>query len=69
MTEPPLEDVAGGEAGRDAEVSKRIKAIDGVNGGDGGEVGIFNINHLGGHRYAGVMMVSSPLFANVHQLT
>jgi hypothetical protein len=55
---PALEEVAGGEAEREVEVGKRIAAIEGVHGGEGGEVGIFNINHLGGHRYAGVMLVS-----------
>jgi hypothetical protein len=39
------------------EIESRKRAIDSVEGGDGGEVGIFNINHLGGHRYAGVMLV------------
>ena len=42
---------------RTAEVGKRVSAIEGVKGGPGGEVGIFNINHLGGHRYSGVMLV------------
>lgn len=41
-------------------MGRRIKEIEGVNGGDGGEVGIFNINHLGGHRYAGVMLILFP---------
>jgi hypothetical protein len=54
----PLEEVSGSDAEREAEVGRRIEAIEGVHGGDGGEVGIFNINHLGGHRYAGVMIVS-----------
>ncbi|WWD17679.1 hypothetical protein CI109_102120 [Kwoniella shandongensis] len=57
---PPLEEVEGSEAEREAEVGKRIKSIDSVDGGDGGEVGIFNINHLGGHRYAGVMLILFP---------
>jgi hypothetical protein len=39
------------------ELENRKRAIESVDGGDGGEVGIFNINHLGGHRYAGVMIV------------
>ncbi|RSH92993.1 hypothetical protein EHS25_008441 [Saitozyma podzolica] len=57
---PALEEVAGGEAEREVEVGKRIAAIEGVHGGEGGEVGIFNINHLGGHRYAGVMLILFP---------
>lgn len=55
---PPLEELEGTDAEREAEVGRRIENIDGVQGGEGGEVGIFNINHLGGHRYAGVMLVS-----------
>jgi hypothetical protein len=43
---------------RDAEAARRLSEIESVGGGEGGEVGIFNINHLGGHRYAGVMLVS-----------
>lgn len=43
---------------RDAEAARRLSEIEAVGGGEGGEVGIFNINHLGGHRYAGVMLVS-----------
>ena len=45
---------------RDAEAARRLSEIESVGGGEGGEVGIFNINHLGGHRYAGVMLVSLP---------
>ena len=54
----PLEDLTGTETEREAEIAQRISSIESVHGGDGGEVGIFNINHLGGHRYAGVMLVS-----------
>ncbi|KAK8866114.1 hypothetical protein IAR55_001265 [Kwoniella newhampshirensis] len=57
---PPLEEVGGSDAEREAEVGKRIKAIESVDGGEGGEVGIFDINHLGGHRYAGVMLILFP---------
>jgi len=46
------------DEGRDAEAARRLTEIESVGGGEGGEVGIFNINHLGGHRYAGVMLVS-----------
>lgn len=53
-----LEDIDGSDAERDEEAQTRIRDIEGISGGDGGEVGIFNINHLGGHRYAGVMLVS-----------
>jgi hypothetical protein len=49
----PLE----GVVDRRAEIAKRKSVIEGVTG-EGGEIGIFNINHLGGHRYAGVMLVS-----------
>lgn len=56
-----LEDLDGSDEERDAEAQRRIQEIDGVSGGPGGEVGIFNINHLGGHRYAGVMLVSPCL--------
>lgn len=55
---PPLEELEGSEAEREAEVGRRIENIESVHGGQGGEVGVFNINHLGGHRYAGVMLVS-----------
>lgn len=55
---PPLEEVAGSEAEREAEVGRRIEQIEGVRGGDGGEVGVFDINHVGGHKWAGVMLVS-----------
>ena len=57
LTGPPLEQLEGTDLDREVEVGKRISEIPGVLGGDGGEVGIFNINHLGGHRYAGVMIV------------
>lgn len=53
-----LEDLDGSDEERDAEALRRLEEIESVSGGDGGEVGIFNINHLGGHRYAGVMLVS-----------
>lgn len=49
---------------RNAEAARRLGEIESVGGGEGGEVGIFNINHLGGHRYAGVMLVSCPSIAN-----
>lgn len=52
-----IEKIEGDEKERNAEVERRREAIAGVDGGKGGEVGIFNINHLGGHRYAGVMLV------------
>ncbi|ORX37377.1 Sucrase/ferredoxin-like-domain-containing protein [Kockovaella imperatae] len=57
---PPLEELEGDEAAREAETQRRIDEIESVHGGEGGEVGIFNINHLGGHRYAGVMLVLLP---------
>ncbi len=60
---PPLETLPGTESEREAEVARRIEEIECVKGGEGGEVGVFNINHLGGHRYAGVMLVSSTLLA------
>ncbi|TXT15934.1 hypothetical protein VHUM_00437 [Vanrija humicola] len=55
-----LEELEGTDAEREAEVGRRIANIEGVHGGEGGEVGIFNINHLGGHRYAGVMLILFP---------
>jgi hypothetical protein len=58
LSGPPLEAMTGTPAERESEVGKRIAEIEGAKGGNGGEVGIFNINHLGGHRYAGVMLVS-----------
>lgn len=58
---PPLEEVAGSAEERELEVGRRIEQIPGVHGGEGGEVGVFNINHLGGHRYAGVMLVSTHI--------
>jgi hypothetical protein len=51
---------------RDAEAARRLSEIESVGGGDGGEVGIFNINHLGGHRYAGVMLVRLVVY-RVHR--
>jgi (2Fe-2S) ferredoxin len=57
---PPLEELVGTDAEREAEVGRRIENIEGVHGGEGGEVGVFNINHLGGHRYAGVMLILFP---------
>lgn len=45
---PPLEEVSGTEEERELEVEKRLESIEGIKGGNGGEVGIFNINHLGG---------------------
>lgn len=45
-----LEDLEGSDAEREAVVGQRIAQIEGVKGGKGGQVGIFNINHLGGHR-------------------
>ena len=61
LSGPPLEQLSGTETERKAEIARRISSIESVHGGDGGEVGIFNINHLGGHRYAGVMLVSRRL--------
>lgn len=58
---PPIEEFEGTDAEREAEVGRRIENIQSVHGGCGGEVGLFNINHLGGHRYAGVMLVSACL--------
>ncbi|KAK1925464.1 Sucrase/ferredoxin-like-domain-containing protein [Papiliotrema laurentii] len=55
-----LEDLEGTEEERKEHVEKQRKNIEGVDGGSGGEVGIFNINHLGGHRYAGVMLILFP---------
>ncbi|KAK4684018.1 hypothetical protein P7C73_g6186, partial [Tremellales sp. Uapishka_1] len=60
LSGPPLEDLKGSEAEREQVVGARLSDIEGVHGGDGGEVGIFNINHLGGHRYAGVMIILFP---------
>ncbi|OCF37662.1 hypothetical protein I316_00789 [Kwoniella heveanensis BCC8398] len=57
---PALEEVEGDALEREKEVGRRIEAIEGVHGGEGGQVGVFNINHLGGHRYAGVMIVLFP---------
>ncbi|WWC86468.1 uncharacterized protein L201_001345 [Kwoniella dendrophila CBS 6074] len=57
---PPLEEVEGTDIEREEEVGKRIEQIESVHGGEGGQVGIFNINHLGGHRYAGVMLILFP---------
>lgn len=54
----PLETTGGTTQEREAEAERQRSAIEGVHGGEGGQVGIFNINHLGGHRYAGVMLVS-----------
>ena len=54
---PPLDDVPRDDL--QAEIEKRLRAIEAVDDEDGnGEVGIFRISHLGGHRYAGVMIVS-----------
>lgn len=54
---PPLDGVQ--QSDLQAEVEKRLRAIEAVNDQEGnGEVGIFRISHLGGHRYAGVMIVS-----------
>lgn len=51
------------------EVEQRLRAIEAVDDQEGnGEVGIFRISHLGGHRYAGVMIVSLSLAAMVHSL-
>lgn len=55
-----LEDLEGTNAERDMEAQRRLSEIEAVGGGSGGEVGIFDINHLGGHRYAGVMLVGRP---------
>lgn len=55
---PPLDGVQRDDL--QAEVEKRLRAIEAVDDQEGnGEVGIFRISHLGGHRYAGVMIVSS----------
>jgi len=53
-----LEELQGTDDEREATASQQISDIPGVHGGEGGEVGVFNINHLGGHRYAGVLIVS-----------
>lgn len=55
---PALETLEGDNDEREEEVGRQIEAIEGVHGGPCGEVGLFNINHLGGHRYAGVLLVS-----------
>lgn len=40
------------------ERETRLRAIEGLGDEEGnGEVGIFKISHLGGHRYSGVMIV------------
>ncbi|BEJ17647.1 hypothetical protein CspHIS471_0610480 [Cutaneotrichosporon sp. HIS471] len=57
---PPLEELEGTDAEREAEVGRRIENIESVQGGQGGEVGVFNISHLGGHRYVGVMLILFP---------
>ncbi|GMK57732.1 hypothetical protein CspeluHIS016_0405660 [Cutaneotrichosporon spelunceum] len=57
---PPLEELEGSDAEREAEIGRRIENIENVHGGQGGEVGVFNISHLGGHRYAGVMLILFP---------
>jgi hypothetical protein len=56
---PPIEELeVSSEEEREKLVSEKMAGIEGVGGGKGGEVGVFDINHLGGHRYAGVMLVS-----------
>jgi hypothetical protein len=55
---PALEELDMSNEERNAEDARRLCEIESVGGGEGGEVGIFDINHLGGHRYAGVMLVS-----------
>ncbi|KAI9638221.1 Sucrase/ferredoxin-like-domain-containing protein [Dioszegia hungarica] len=56
---PAIEDM--GEDEREMETRRRMAGIEGIGGGEGGEVGIFNINHVGGHRYAGVMLRIFPM--------
>lgn len=48
LDETPLEDIDGTDVERDEEAFRRLRGIEGVSGGPGGEIGIFNINHLGG---------------------
>ncbi|GHJ88293.1 hypothetical protein NliqN6_4695 [Naganishia liquefaciens] len=62
---PPLDDVPRDDL--QAEIEKRLRAIEAVDDEDGnGEVGIFRISHLGGHRYAGVMIICFPSGATLY---
>jgi (2Fe-2S) ferredoxin len=50
-----------------SELDTRLRSIshvDDVTGG--GQVGIFRISHLGGHRYAGVMIICFPSGAQLY---
>ena len=44
---------------REEEAERQVLAIEGVKGGPGGQVGIFNTNHIGQHKFSGVMLVSA----------
>ncbi|KAJ9115905.1 hypothetical protein QFC22_005048 [Naganishia vaughanmartiniae] len=62
---PPLDQVPTDEL--PSEVERRLRAIDAVDDEQGnGEVGIFRISHLGGHRYAGVMIICFPSGATLY---
>ncbi|KAJ9107699.1 hypothetical protein QFC21_001159 [Naganishia friedmannii] len=62
---PPLDQIPTDEL--PIEVEKRLRAIDAVDDAQGnGEVGIFRISHLGGHRYAGVMIICFPSGATLY---
>ncbi|KAJ9108583.1 hypothetical protein QFC19_002299 [Naganishia cerealis] len=50
-----------------SEMDRRLRAIEAVDDEQGnGEVGIFRISHLGGHRYAGVMIICFPSGATLY---
>lgn len=57
LPEPPLEEVD--PSALVEETERRLRGIESVEDTKGGgEIGIFKVNHLGGHKFAGVMKVS-----------
>jgi (2Fe-2S) ferredoxin len=49
------------------EIDGRLRTIPHVDDAKGGgQVGIFRISHLGGHRYAGVMIICFPSGAQLY---
>jgi hypothetical protein len=51
MTDGTVEDQEEG-------AERQLQALEGVKGGNRGQLAIFNTNHIGKHKFSGVMLVS-----------
>ncbi|BGP52473.1 hypothetical protein JCM8202_000119 [Rhodotorula sphaerocarpa] len=58
---PPIEEWEGSEEDKEARMQETLRGIK----TDGGSVGLFKISHIGGHRYAGNVILYFPNGASV----